>query len=324
MPQGTIPPVSGPPAAETRATSVWGSAVGGLLTWDAVDFGRRAARLRASEAAAAAADGDPADHDRLQRQVAAGEAYLTLLAAEARVRHGRGGRGAGAHAADRWSTRRWRRTCGRGRTPIGHAPSSGAPEDRSSRTRGSTKRARASPSRPWLDSAADDLACGHGPRAARPTPGCSNRPRRRPHPQVRRVGGSRRARPNHDVRDRRRRATCPSLSLVGSRVRAGLRRPGGRHAQRRQLTVCSPTSSTGESGVTVSHATARLQGRARADGRGGCRRRHSAQAREVRTWLAIWPFVRPEAAAEVDHAQASRDCCSTRSSRRSESPSSRC
>jgi outer membrane protein len=85
LPQGTIPPISGPPAAETRSTSVWGTAAGALLTWDAVDFGRRTAGLRAAEASAAAAKA-ALQSTRLERQVAAGEAFLTLLAAEARVR----------------------------------------------------------------------------------------------------------------------------------------------------------------------------------------------------------------------------------------------
>ena len=56
LPQGTIPPISGPPATDVRSTSVWGSAAGALLTWDAVDFGRRAATLRAANASAAAAE----------------------------------------------------------------------------------------------------------------------------------------------------------------------------------------------------------------------------------------------------------------------------
>ncbi len=85
LPQGTIPPISGPPATDTRSTSVWGSAAGALLTWDAVDFGRRAATLRAANASAAAAEA-ALQSTRLQRQVAAAEAFLTLLAAEARVR----------------------------------------------------------------------------------------------------------------------------------------------------------------------------------------------------------------------------------------------
>jgi outer membrane protein len=85
LPQSTIPAISGPPAADARSTSVWGSAAGALLTWDAVDFGRRAAQARAAtshvEVAAAIVEGT-----RLQRQLAAGEAFLTLLAADARVR----------------------------------------------------------------------------------------------------------------------------------------------------------------------------------------------------------------------------------------------
>lgn len=85
LPQATIPSISGPPAADTRSTSVWGTAAGALLMWDAVDFGRRDAGIRAATATANAAHADW-QATRLQRQVAAGEAFLTLLAAEARVR----------------------------------------------------------------------------------------------------------------------------------------------------------------------------------------------------------------------------------------------
>jgi outer membrane protein TolC len=39
MPQSVIPPISGPPLMSNSMTSVWGSAVGLLATWEPFDFG---------------------------------------------------------------------------------------------------------------------------------------------------------------------------------------------------------------------------------------------------------------------------------------------
>src|ERR1043165_10119541 len=50
LPQSVIPALSGPvlPAASSR--SVWGSAAGALLSWEAIDFGLRDASVASAEA----------------------------------------------------------------------------------------------------------------------------------------------------------------------------------------------------------------------------------------------------------------------------------
>src|SRR5690242_7026261 len=53
LPQSVIPALSGPVLSSSSSDSVWGSAVGGLLSWEAFDFGSRDATLREAEAGAA-------------------------------------------------------------------------------------------------------------------------------------------------------------------------------------------------------------------------------------------------------------------------------
>ena len=81
---GVLQPVSGPVLPKT-AESVWGSAVGALVSWDAVDFGQRKAAVEAAraEGQAAAARSQQAELDAAS---AAADAFLTVLAADAAVR----------------------------------------------------------------------------------------------------------------------------------------------------------------------------------------------------------------------------------------------
>jgi outer membrane protein TolC len=84
FPQGVVPPVSGPVLPAT-SESVWGSAAGALVSWDAVDFGQRKAAVdaaRAQQVAAAAR----AQQSELDTAGAAADAFLTVLAVEAAVR----------------------------------------------------------------------------------------------------------------------------------------------------------------------------------------------------------------------------------------------
>jgi outer membrane protein TolC len=84
FPQGVVPPVSGPVLPKT-SESVWGSAAGALVSWDAVDFGQRKAAVdvaRAEQAAAAARSAQA----ELNAAAAAADAFLTVLAADAGVR----------------------------------------------------------------------------------------------------------------------------------------------------------------------------------------------------------------------------------------------
>ena len=84
FPQVVVPPVSGPVLPST-SESVWGSAGGALVSWDAVDFGQRKAAIdaaRAQQVAAAART----QQTELDTAAAAADAFLTVLAADAAVR----------------------------------------------------------------------------------------------------------------------------------------------------------------------------------------------------------------------------------------------
>ena len=81
LPQSTLPAISGPPNPTNSLTSVWGSAVGLLVSWEPFDFGLRQANLDAAEAARRRADAS-VERTKFDVAVAAADAYLTALAAE--------------------------------------------------------------------------------------------------------------------------------------------------------------------------------------------------------------------------------------------------
>ena len=85
-PQTIVPSISGP-VLGTRALgdSVWGSAAGVLLTWDAVDFGQRKAGVDAARAQTELANHQAA-LTALDVAAAAADAFLTVLAADESVR----------------------------------------------------------------------------------------------------------------------------------------------------------------------------------------------------------------------------------------------
>ena len=85
LPQSVVPPISGPPFAATSNSSVWGSAAGALLSWEAVDFGRRTATLHEAEAGLTRAKADERVL-RLQVQQTVGLAFLSLVDAQQAVR----------------------------------------------------------------------------------------------------------------------------------------------------------------------------------------------------------------------------------------------
>jgi outer membrane protein len=90
LPQSTIPSMSGPVLGTNNLGTVWGSAVGTLVTWEPFDFGLR----RASDAAAAAARTQ--SEAALQRtefdvSVATADAFVTLIAAQEMVRAAQAG-----------------------------------------------------------------------------------------------------------------------------------------------------------------------------------------------------------------------------------------
>jgi outer membrane protein len=81
LPQSVIPALSGPVLATTSMDSVWGSAAGGLFSWEPVDFGLRGAVVRESQAAVTRARAD-AGLTRLTVQYAVGQAFLVAVSAQ--------------------------------------------------------------------------------------------------------------------------------------------------------------------------------------------------------------------------------------------------
>jgi outer membrane protein len=85
LPQSVIPSLSGPvlPAASTTR-SVWGSAVGGLLSWEPFDLGLREAVVHEAEAGVARARAQQ-DVTRLDVENAVGVAFLGIVSAQQAV-----------------------------------------------------------------------------------------------------------------------------------------------------------------------------------------------------------------------------------------------
>ena len=84
LPNSVISPISGPVLASTSNDSVWGSAAGLLFTWEAVDFGRRAAMVNAAKAGQNLANSE-VSVTRLDVTVAVTNAFFTLAAAQQKV-----------------------------------------------------------------------------------------------------------------------------------------------------------------------------------------------------------------------------------------------
>jgi outer membrane protein TolC len=90
LPQTVIPSMSGPVIGSNNLGSVWGSAIGGLVSWEPFDFGLRSANVAAANASRTLSQ---AAEKRTEFDVAAAtaDAYLTLVAAQATVRAARAG-----------------------------------------------------------------------------------------------------------------------------------------------------------------------------------------------------------------------------------------
>ena len=90
LPQSVIPSMSGPVISTNNFGTAWGSAVGGLVTWEPFDFGLRDANVAV---ASAVKNQSEAALKRTQFDVAvsAVNAYLTLAAAEETVRAAQAG-----------------------------------------------------------------------------------------------------------------------------------------------------------------------------------------------------------------------------------------
>jgi outer membrane protein TolC len=90
LPQNVIPSMSGPVIGTNNLGTVWGSAVGALVTWEPFDFGRRAATVAEATAAQHQSDASLAS-TRFEVAVTAADSYLTLLAAQETIRAAQAG-----------------------------------------------------------------------------------------------------------------------------------------------------------------------------------------------------------------------------------------
>src|SRR6059036_1378007 len=80
LPQPVIPPMSGPVLGTNSLSSVWGTAVGGLVSWEPFDFGLRPATVGVAQSVRDSSNAQLAV-TRLQVGTAAADAFLTVLAA---------------------------------------------------------------------------------------------------------------------------------------------------------------------------------------------------------------------------------------------------
>ncbi len=85
LPQSVVPSMSGPVIGSNNLGSVWGSAVGVLVTWEPFDFGLRSANVSTAQAARAVSEAG-VKRSEFEVAVACVDAYLTLVAAQETVR----------------------------------------------------------------------------------------------------------------------------------------------------------------------------------------------------------------------------------------------
>jgi len=90
LPQTVIPTISGPALGTNSLSTVWGSAVGALVTWEPVDFGLRKANVETAMAVREKAAAE-VTVTRLQVGIATADAFLTLAAAEQTIVAARSG-----------------------------------------------------------------------------------------------------------------------------------------------------------------------------------------------------------------------------------------
>jgi len=90
LPQSVIPSMSGPVIGTNNTGTVWGSALGAMVSWEPFDFGRR--RADVDLAAATRAQSEAAlVRTRFEIAGAAADAFLTLAAAQETVRAAQAG-----------------------------------------------------------------------------------------------------------------------------------------------------------------------------------------------------------------------------------------
>jgi outer membrane protein len=90
LPQSVIPSISGPVLGTNSLNSVWGSATGGLVSWEPFDFGLRRASVDTARAVRDRAAAE-VNVTKLQVATAAADAFLTILAAQQTIIAARAG-----------------------------------------------------------------------------------------------------------------------------------------------------------------------------------------------------------------------------------------
>jgi outer membrane protein len=90
LPQSVLPSMSGPVIGSNNFGSVWGSAIGGLVSWEPFDFGLRGANVATASAARAQSEA-AVKRTQFEVAVATVDAYLTLVAAQETVRAAQAG-----------------------------------------------------------------------------------------------------------------------------------------------------------------------------------------------------------------------------------------
>src|SRR6266849_7557948 len=90
LPQPVIPAISGPALAMNSANNVWGTAIGGLVSWEPFDFGLRKANVDVASSVREQRNAQ-VNVTRLQVATAAADAFLTILAAQQTVTAARAG-----------------------------------------------------------------------------------------------------------------------------------------------------------------------------------------------------------------------------------------
>jgi outer membrane protein TolC len=90
MPQSVIPSISGPVLGTNNSGTVWGSALGGLVSWEPFDFGLRRSNVAAAEAARAQFEAT-LKRTQFDTALAAMDAYLTVAASQETVRAAQAG-----------------------------------------------------------------------------------------------------------------------------------------------------------------------------------------------------------------------------------------
>ena len=84
LPQAIIPTISGPVLNTNSLASVWGTAVGGLVTWEPFDFGVRKANVNVAASVREQLNAQ-VNVTKLQVGTAAADAFLSILAAQETV-----------------------------------------------------------------------------------------------------------------------------------------------------------------------------------------------------------------------------------------------